>query len=799
MNIQARYRFHLAKTQQNHLTFASTDEDVAAHVFILEEGIFRVLFEKREGLDVGQTWSIAPGQDDLPAEGRDRFSTEHFNLPAFELDEDEQSVTIQTRQLKAVIQKEGFRISWYQATQGQWQLFAQDRQTQAYNFAGELGSEIKHYLKRDIKEQYFGLGERTGQLDHHHGRYRNLTIDAMGYDAEYSDPLYKHIPFYITRKPEQSFSYGLFYDNLAPGYFDLGRELDNYHGLYRYFEAQSGDLDYYMIAGPRVRDVVASYTWMTGKTALPPKWSIGYSGSTMSYTDAPNAQEQVWEFIEQCEKHDILCDSFQLSSGYTSIDHKRYVFNWNTQKFPDAKKLSADFKQKGIRLAANIKPALLTDHPQYEKLEAQGYFLKDANGDTELAQFWDGGGAHIDFTHEGAYGWWKDEVTRQLLEYGIETTWNDNNEYEIWNKATQAAGFGTPLSFTSIRALFPLLMMKASFEAQTEYAPEKRPFLISRSGAPGMHRYVQTWTGDNRTEWKTIRFNNRTGLGLSLSGVFNVGHDVGGFAGPKPDQELFIRWVQNGIFHPRFTIHSWNEDATVNEPWMYEDAVAPIRELIKLRSKLTPYWYSAFYKAHVHHEPLIKPTFFDFEEDARTWQENDDFMVGESLLVASVVEPGVSTREVYAPLHADGWFDFYTGRFIEGGTYTTLDAPYHQTPLLVKAGAIIPINEAPRTFERKDEDQRGFLLFPPRSDDSVSSYTLFEDDGETSQWQSAHALVELHMRTSAEAIHVTTEVVDNGYRLPFETAIFTLATDDDRTLYINGEAQAAGQPATVAL
>ncbi|WP_447553300.1 TIM-barrel domain-containing protein [Vreelandella sp. EE22] len=799
MNIQERYRFHLAKTQQNHLTFVSRDEDVKAHFFILEEGICRVLFEKREGLEVDKTWSIAPGQDDLPHHGRDRLSTEHFSLPEYTLFEDEQSVTIQTRQLKAVIQKEGFRISWHHATHGQWQMFAQDRPTQAYSFKGELGHEIKHYLKRDIQEQYFGLGERTGQLDHHHRRYRNITIDAMGYDAEHSDPLYKHIPFYITRKPDQAFAYGLFYDNLAPGYFDMGRELDNYHGLYRYFEAESGDLDYYMIAGPKVRDVVTAYTWMTGNTALPPKWSIGYSGSTMSYTDAPNAQERVWEFIEQCERHDILCDSFQLSSGYTSIDNKRYVFNWNEEKFPDARKLSADFKRKGIRLAANIKPALLTDHPQYDKLASRGYFLKDANGETALAQFWDGGGAHIDFTHEGAFGWWKDEVTRQLLEYGIETTWNDNNEYEIWSKDTQADGFGARLPFTRIRALFPLLMMKASFEAQTEYAPQKRPFLISRSGAPGMHRYVQTWTGDNRTEWKTIRFNNKTGIGLSLSGVYNFGHDVGGFAGPKPDQELFIRWVQNGIFHPRFTIHSWNEDATVNEPWMYEDAVAPIRELIKLRSRLTPYWYSAFHEAHVHHEPILKPTFLDFEDDVNTWQENDDFLVGDAFLVASVVEPGVSTRDVYAPKHPGGWFDFYTGSFIAGGTKATLDAPFHQTPLLVKAGSIIPTNEAPRTFATKDDDQRGFLLFPPQEPGITSHYTLFEDDGETSQWRAAHALVELKMHTSEEAIHVTTNIVSNGYRLPYEKAIFMLASQDPRTLYINGEAAPAAQKVTASL
>ncbi|PAE58813.1 alpha-glucosidase, partial [Bacillus licheniformis] len=130
--------------------------------------------------------------------------------------------------------------------------------------------------------------------------------------------------------------------------------------------------------------------------------------------------------------------------------------------------------------------------------------------------------------------------------------------------------------FELIRALHPLLMMKASFEAQLEYNPELRPYLISRSGCPGMHRYAQTWTGDNRTSWKTLKFNIKTGIGLSLSGIYNFGHDVGGFSGPAPEPELFVRWIQNGIMYPRFTIHSWNDDGTVNEPWMFPETIDEI-------------------------------------------------------------------------------------------------------------------------------------------------------------------------------------------------------------------------------
>lgn len=793
MNIQESFVFAHTEKKGATVSFHSSAAKIYAHIFVLEQGIFRVLFEKETGLELSHTWSIAPGSDDVPVEGRDRTSIDGFSCPAFTFKDRGSSFEIATDTLKASIQKQGFLITWYRKDEGNWTEFASDRGTQAYNFTGELGTSLKHYVKREISEQYFGLGERTGELNRHHGRYRNITIDAMGYDAQYSDPLYKHIPFYMTRNPQTSFSYGLFYDNLAPGYVDLGKELDNYHSLYRYFEAEAGDLDYYMIAGPSVREVVQTYTWMTGNTVMPPKWSIGYSGSTMSYTDAPNAQEQLYQFIADCEKHDILCDSFQLSSGYTSIEDKRYVFHWNKEKFPDAKQLTADFRAKGLRLAANIKPAFLAGHPKYDELEANGYFINDGQGETETAQFWDGGGAYLDFTNRKAFDWWKQQVTEQLLEYGIASTWNDNNEYEIWNEDAQVNGFGKSLSFKTIRAIFPLLMMKASFEAQEAFEHEERPFLISRSGGPGMQRYVQTWTGDNRTEWKTIRFNNKTGLGLSLSGIYNYGHDVGGFAGPKPDQELFVRWVQNGIFHPRFTIHSWNEDQTVNEPWMYPEATPAIRKLIQLRSALTPYWYTAFYEANQQHQPIMKPTFLDFENDERTWQENDEFLAGPAFLVASVVEPGMTERRLYAPKHEGGWFDFYRGSTVEGGTEVTLPAPDDETPLLVKAGAIVPINRAERTFANKEEDERAFLLFPAKGAGHNSSYTLFEDNGVSRNWQKQHALVHLKMTTSEDTVSVQTTVEENGYLLPYEEAFFTLATKDKRTLIVNGKEISSGQ------
>ncbi|WP_084243791.1 glycoside hydrolase family 31 protein [Planomicrobium okeanokoites] len=786
MSLKENYLFELKKQENNIITFQLDNPVVVAQVMVLEQDLIRVLMTKGEKLEVENTWLVAPGMDDVPFEGRSRFDLSPFSLPSYQLSNEGQTVSIETEMLKVSIDLDGFKATWFhKAADGELKQIAADRNTQAYNFDGSLGDGIFHYLQRSHGEQYFGLGEKSGDMDRYGKRYRMLSVDPMGYDAQHTDPLYKHIPFYITRNTKSDISFGIFYDNMAQSVFDMGNEMDNYHGWYRYYHSFAGDLDYYIIAGPEVKDVVKKYSWLTGKTIFSPKWSIGYSGSTMTYTDAPDAQEQLKRFIELCEEKDIICDSFQLSSGYTSIGDKRYVFNWNRDKFPDPKGFIDEYHQKGVQLCANIKPALLKSHPQFDELEKQGIFIKNSSGEVEMVQFWDEVGAYIDFTNEKSIQWWKENVTTQLLEYGIDSTWNDNNEFEIWSSQAVSNGFGKELPFETMRSIQPLLMMKASYEAQKEYAPELRPYLISRSGSPGMQRYVQTWSGDNYTSWKSLKYNIKMGLGLSMSGIYNLGHDVGGFSGPAPDPELLVRWVQNGIFHPRFTIHSWNDDQTVNVPWMYEETTGYIRNLLKFRHRITPYLYTALYDAHENYEPIIRPTFYDFGHDKKTYEENDDFMLGDSMLVASVVEEGKTERDVYLPINEGGWYNFHTSDWQEGGQVITVPAPLDYNPLLIKAGSIIPINDLDPSFLTKNEAGRGFILYPHRGNGS-SSYRLFEDDGVSANYQQNHAMVNVSMESSAEKVEVKIDI-QGAYKLPYNKIRFYLNGADSRTIIVNGE------------
>ncbi|ABN74115.1 alpha-glucosidase [Actinobacillus pleuropneumoniae] len=482
-----------------------------------------------------------------------------------------------------------------------------------------------------------------------------------------------------------------------------------------------------------------------------------------------------------------------MLSGYTSIGNKRYVFNWNYDKVPAPNAMSAHFHQAGMHLAANIKPCLLQDHPRYEEVKNLGLFIQDSEfNQPERSVFWDDEGSHLDFSNPKTIEWWKQNVTKQLLEYGIDSTWNDNNEYEVWDGNAKCVGFGKEIPIKLIRPLQPLLMMKSSYEAQREFAPNLRPYLISRSGSPGMNRYVQTWSGDNRTSWNTLRYNIRMGLGMSLSGLYNLGHDVGGFSGNKPEPELFVRWVQNGVMHPRFTIHSWNDDKTVNEPWMYPEVTHIIRDTIKLRYRLMPYLYNTFWKAHHALESMLRPTFLDHEHDINTFEENDDYLLGKDLLVASVVEQDQRKREVYLPKNNAGWYDFYDHTYHLDGQTITTDAPLEKIPLFVKAGAIIPMSAREAYVDPQKDTYRELMVFPfIKAGEAIN--TIYDDDGESFRYQNNEYL-QLMVKLRCSETNIYIDIHKQGNWIPaYKELRITLPDNETRQLVINGNVFTKGE------
>ncbi len=679
-------------------------------VEVLEAAMLRVRYKPAAGYLEPRTWAIAPqaGQD-VAWSGRRRDDDSGFTRPRAQVIEQAAQVTLRTGALSVTVREDPLTLSWRDSL---GQALVGDRATSSY-FTSKRTGAVRHYLQRERAERYYGLGDKTGPLDLHGRRLRTLALDSLGYDPRCGDPLYKHWPFVLTRAATGQW-WGIYYDTLSACTFDLGCEHDNYHELFRYVEIDDGDLDYYLMVGATPGEVIAQFVRLIGGTRLPPRWSLGYAQTAMGLADAPDAQQQLAAFIDRIEAEAIPCSAFHYGSGYSSRGKRRYVFTWNSDKFPDPKALNARFHDAGMQLVANIKPCLLDDHPAYGEVRAQGGFVQHAHSaQPVLEQFWDGVGSHLDFTHPAALAWWQKNLREQVLDHAIDAGWNDNNEYAIMDDGAACHGFGEPIPMHRARALQALLMTRATFEAQATHHPEAESFTVTRAGPPGLQRYAQTWSGDNTTSWETLRWNIRTGLQMSLSGMFNVGHDVGGFAGPTPDPELFLRWVQACCLNPRMVMNSWKASGVNNVPWMHPQVTAEVVAAIRLRYTLMPYLWSLFERAHTRHEPIIRPTFYDFPDDPRCFADSDDFMLGDALLVAPVVQAGATSRSVYLPRGPAAWFDFHSGARFEAGQLHTVAAPLATLPLFARCGASIALAAGQAGRHRHDvpvSELRSFTL-----------------------------------------------------------------------------------------
>ena len=744
-------RFELTQMDETGVRLSCPALEMEARVGALTSGLFRVLI-KPTGLSLPNSYTVARGAEDIPFEGVEREGREAWHWESTSggctVEDDRDQVILSTGKYRVRIQKEDFLLCWECLEGTEWLPLLRDRRTGAYNWKNRLGAGAFHYVDRLPGDMVFGLGEKAGDVVKNQGFYRMKSVDCMGYDAERSDPLYKHIPFYLV-KGERGCC-GVYYDTTAECTFDLGREMDNYHAPYRFFRSEESFLDYYVILGERMRDVVPEFSRLGGRTAFPPRWTLGYLASSMGYTDSENAQERLIELLERCRGEDVPVSGFLLSSGYTSINGKRYVFHWNEEKFPDVEGLAAHYAVAGVRLIANIKPCLLIDHPKYAQCREEGLLVRESDGSPAISPFWDESGSCLDFTNPDAYSWWTHQVGEQLLARGIAATWNDNNEFEIWdpNAVCHWGGEGRPT--IEVRPVLTLLMLRASREAQREFAPNERPYLLTRSGCLGLQRYAQTWTGDNYTDWKTLRYNHKMGVGLSLSGIYNFGHDVGGFSGPRPGAELFVRWVQHGIFMPRFSIHSWNDDSTENEPWMYSEYAQTVRELIIFRYTLAPYLYHLLYRATTAYEPIVRPIFYNYD-GAADW-ESDFYCLGDELLIANVFDPGVTVMNIPLP-GKHGWYE-WNGAYHVGGDTVHMAAELEDSvPIFVRAGSVVPYDPDVKGFSQQGGGRCSYRLYLP--EEGTFEGEVFRDDGHSESYrQGEYELIHFEVSCLPDEVRV---------------------------------------------
>ena len=610
-------------------------------------------------------------------------------------------------------------------------------------------------------ERIFGLGESTGPLNKR-GLIREFwNADVLGH-ASCIHPslrnLYVSIPFALSLREGRAG--GLFWDNPARQTWDIGctaptefrlRAASRAGGLpppsvasssteWRLPAAGTGDGSLYLFLGPTPAAVVARFTELTGRIPLPPRWALGYHQSRYSYGSRAELERIAREF----RRREIPCDALHLDIHHMD-EHRVFTFG---KSFPRPREMLAKLARQGFKTIAIVDPGV-KDDPKFGVLKrglAQRAFVKAPGGKRDfIGKVWPGKSRFPDFLSAPVRHWWAQEQAA-FQRLGLAGIWNDMNEPALFDTPgktlpdecvhpsrnlqvanptdAQAEACDCETPHALVHNLYGSAMAAASRAGALLAAPDQRPFILTRSGYAGIQRHAAVWTGDNSSTWEHLAESIPMLLNLSLSGVAFCGADVGGFL-DHCTGELLTRWTQLAAFTPFFRNHA-NNDSRPQEPWAFGPRVeAQCRDAITLRYQLLPYLNCLFAEAHRTGAPIMRPLLWHHPNDPACVACDDQFLLGESLLIAPILRPGATARSVYLPRGL--WFDFWSGGLFEGGQHIVVEAVAEHIPVFVRAGAVVP-TVVPRQFTSSEPDSVVNLHVWPHG---RSSFMWHEDDGES--------------------------------------------------------------------
>lgn len=540
--------------------------------------------------------------------------------------------------------------------------------------------------------RFFGLGGRASGPRLRDGVYQLWNTDPRGRFGPGDDPLYITMPVQLV--VADAGTHLAFYDNSWVGRVTLkeGEEgAGSGHDRPGTSEVRmdGGPLRCWVLLGTPAR-VLHGWTALTGLPALPPSWALGPQHARWGFGGAEEVRRIVAGYRGR---------GLPLSALHLDIDHYdgHRVFTVDRRRFSDLPALAKELRAEGVRLVSIVDPAVKAEpgNETYDSGSAAGAFVRDARGDDVRGEVWPGECVYPDFTDPAVREWWG-SLYEERLEQGFSGVWHDMNE------PVSFAPFGDmtlPLSarhaldgrggdHREAHNVYGLTMGMAGYEGLRRLRPDERPFLFSRSGWAGMQRYGGTWSGDVETGWPGLRASLSLVLGLGLCGVPYSGPDVGGFTG-SPSPELFLRWYQLGAYMPLFRTHA-AIDAGRREPWEFGDEVlGHARTALLERERLGPYFMTLAQLARLTGAPYVRPVWWGAPEDRALRDCEDAFLLGDSLLVAPVLEAGTERRAVRLP--PGRWYDTATGTAYEGPGQVLLDAPRSRIPVLARAGSVIPV------------------------------------------------------------------------------------------------------------
>ncbi|MCD9022012.1 glycoside hydrolase family 31 protein [Cohnella silvisoli] len=528
---------------------------------------------------------------------------------------------------------------------------------------------------------------------------------------------------------------------------------DDMHGSYLWTDADD-EMDFYFIYGPEFDELVGGYRKLTGAAPMLPKWAFGYAQSKERY----KSQEELLDILREYRERKLPLDLLIL-------DWQSWPGDWWGQKsldperFPDPAGMMRSIHEEGARLMVSIWPIMNNNGPNQQEMRNRGFLLgNQANYDP--------------FQPEARRLYW-DQANDGLFKYGIDAWWCDCTEpFEAdWKGAVKPEPeqrlsinvneFKSYLDPEFINA-YSLLHSRGIYEGQRETGDEKRVVNLTRSAYAGQQRYgAITWSGDTAASWTTLRNQIPAGLHFCATGVPYWTMDIGAFfVGRKPEmwfwngdydrgceddgyRELYVRWFQLGAFLPMFRSHGTD---TPREVWRFGEPGTvfydTLAKFLRLRYRLMPYIYSLAGSVTHEHYTMLRMLAFDFREDIRAHDIGDQFMFGPAFMVNPVTEPmydgsrsrkpeGVSrTRQVYLPAGTD-WYDFWTGKRLEGGQEIEAEAPLEIIPLFVRAGSIVPMGPVVQNTDELGSQPYEIRIYPGRD----GSFGLYEDEGDNYNYE----------------------------------------------------------------
>ncbi len=607
-----------------------------------------------------------------------------------EILDEEDFLTLKSGNLKVKINKKGnFQYTFYWKNK---KLTSSGHKHMAYAIDESKKTYMVESLDLGVGELVYGLGERFGPFIKN-----GQTVEMWNADAgTVSDQTYKNIPFYVTNR-----DYGVFVNHPEKVSFEIATE----HVERVQFSVPGEKINYFLIGGENLKEVLENYTLLTGRPHLPPSWSFGLWLTTSFITDYD--EKTVTSFIDGMRERNIPLHVFHFDCFWMREYH--WVnFEWDDRVFPNPEEMLKRLKEKGLKICVWINPYIAQRSKLFEEGKEKGYLLKKTDGSCWQTDDWQPGMGIVDFTNPSARAWYSNYL-RKLIKMGVDVFKTDFGE-RIPTDVVYYDGSNPE----KMHNFYTYLYNKTVFETLKEELGEENAIVFARSATAGSQKFPVHWGGDCLSTYESMAETLRGGLSLGLCGFGFWSHDIAGFdSSATPD--LYKRWVAFGLLSSHSRLHG-NHDYKV--PWLYdEEAVDVLRFFVNLKCSLMPYLYTKAIEAVEKGIPMLRAMVLEFEEDPTCHFLDREYMLGDSLLVAPIFSE-TGEVEYYLP-NVGVWTNILTSEKKEGGKWYKEKFDYFSLPLMARPGTIIPMGE---NKEKPDYDYANnvtLYVFEPQEEKKI--------------------------------------------------------------------------------